>query len=110
MPNRLAGTDVLSAWSSVLWVVTHPDDEPFGLGAGFAGHDPTEVELVPSVVRAHQWEAVSFHPSPAVPGSLLWRRPTLFGDVEHLRWLHLSGVAVRLARTRPVLTTIPLGV
>jgi len=56
-------------------------------GAGFVGHDPDEVDLVIPVVREHQLEAVTCHPSQAVPGSVLWRRLELLGAHEHLRWL-----------------------
>ena len=56
-------------------------------GAGFTGHDPAEVDLVLPVLRDHQLEAVTCHPSQAVPGSVLWRRLELLGDLEHLRWL-----------------------
>ena len=56
-------------------------------GAAFVGHDATEVDLVIPVAREHQLEAVTCHPSQAVPGSVLWRRLELQGPVEHLRWL-----------------------
>jgi N-acetylglucosamine malate deacetylase 2 len=56
-------------------------------GAGFVGHDASEVDLVIPVGREHQLEAVTCHPSQAVPGSVLWRRLELQGGVEHLRWL-----------------------
>lgn len=57
-------------------------------GAPFAGHPADEVDLVISVDRATQYQAVAAHPSQAVPGSVLWRRLDLLGPVEHLRWLH----------------------
>ena len=60
-------------------------------GAGFAGHDPGDVDLVVRVDRERQLEAVRCHPSQAVPGSVLWRRLELLGDREHLRWLTRSG-------------------
>ena len=56
-------------------------------GAGFVGHSVAEVDLVIPVVREHQLEAVTCHPSQAVPGSVLWRRLELQGSSEHLRWL-----------------------
>ena len=37
--------------------------------------------------RTRQFAAVACHPSQAVPGSLLWRRLELLGDIEYLRWL-----------------------
>lgn len=81
---RGAGLPVL-AW-------TLPDDVAQALraefGAPFAGRPPAEVDLVVTVDRAAQLEAVAAHPSQAVPGSVLWRRLDLLGPVEHLRWLH----------------------
>ncbi len=75
------GLDVL-AW-------TLPNPVPAQLaeefGAGFVGHDPAEVDLVIPVEREHQLEAVTCHPSQAVPGSVLWRRLELLGPLEHLR-------------------------
>jgi len=58
-------------------------------GAGFTGHDSAEVDLVLPVLRDHQLEAVTCHPSQAVPGSVLWRRLELLGDQELLRWLRM---------------------
>lgn len=55
--------------------------------ADFTGHDPSDVDVVLPVTRARQLEAESCHPSQAVPGSVLWRRLELLGDLEHLRWL-----------------------
>jgi len=62
-------------------------------GAGFSGHDPAEVDVVLPVRRDHQLEAVTCHPSQAVPGSVLWRRLELLGDLEHLRWLRSPDTA-----------------
>ena len=56
-------------------------------GAGFTGHDPGDIDLVVTLDRTSQLAAVACHPSQAVPGSLLWRRLELLGDVENLRWL-----------------------
>ncbi len=56
-------------------------------GAGFVGHSADDVDLVIPVAREHQLDAVTCHPSQAVPGSVLWRRLELQGPVEHLRWL-----------------------
>jgi LmbE family N-acetylglucosaminyl deacetylase len=56
-------------------------------GAGFTGHDLGDVDLLVTVDRPSQLAAVACHPSQAVPGSLLWRRLELLGDVENLRWL-----------------------
>ena len=56
-------------------------------GAGFTGHDPGDIDLVVTLDRTSELAAVACHPSQAVPGSLLWRRLELLGDVENLRWL-----------------------
>lgn len=81
---RGAGLPVL-AW-------TLPDEIAQGLraefGAPFAGRPPAEVDLVVTVDRTAQRDAVAAHPSQAVPGSVLWRRLDMLGPVEHLRWLH----------------------
>lgn len=70
---------------------TLPDDVPEVLagefGVAFTGHAPAEVDVVLRVSRARQLDAVTCHPSQAVPGSVLWRRLELLGDREHLRWL-----------------------
>lgn len=55
--------------------------------AGFTGHDPADIDLVVTLDRTRQLAAVACHPSQAVPGSLLWRRLELLGDIENLRWL-----------------------
>ncbi|HEX3003984.1 MAG TPA: PIG-L deacetylase family protein [Angustibacter sp.] len=57
-------------------------------GAPFDGHADTDIDLVVTVDRTTQLDAVGCHPSQAVPGSVLWRRLELLGDREHLRWLH----------------------
>ncbi|MDP2775175.1 MAG: PIG-L deacetylase family protein [Nocardioides sp.] len=56
-------------------------------GAPFDGYPETGIDLVVTVDRARQRQAVACHPSQAVPGSVLWRRLELLGDQEHLRWL-----------------------
>jgi N-acetylglucosamine malate deacetylase 2 len=55
--------------------------------AAFTGHDPHGIDLVVTLDRTRQLAAVACHPSQAVPGSLLWRRLELLGDIEYLRWL-----------------------
>lgn len=53
-------------------------------GTAFAGHPASELVAVP-VDRARQLRAVRCHVSQAVPGSVLWRRLELLGDLEHVR-------------------------
>ena len=56
-------------------------------GVAFTGHDPGEIDLVVTLDRTRQLDAVACHPSQAVPESLLWRRLDLLSDREYLRWL-----------------------
>lgn len=56
-------------------------------GVRFFGREDAELDLRITVSRERQREAVSCHPSQAVPGSALWRRLELQGDTEHLMWL-----------------------
>lgn len=56
-------------------------------GVPFDGHAASEIDLVVTVDRTRQRDAVGCHPSQAVPGSVMWRRLELLGDHEHLRWL-----------------------
>lgn len=58
------------------------------LGAAFAGHDPATLAITVRVDRARQRHAIDAHASQAVPGSVLWRRLDLLGDLEHLRLTH----------------------
>ena len=70
---------------------TLPDDTAEQLsrehGASFAGQQPTCLDVVITVDRTRQVDAIAEHRSQAVPGSVLWRRLELLGDREHLRWL-----------------------
>jgi LmbE family N-acetylglucosaminyl deacetylase len=56
-------------------------------GAPFIGRDHADLDLAVPVDRTRQLTAVQAHPSQAVPGSVLWRRLELLGDLEYLRWL-----------------------
>jgi LmbE family N-acetylglucosaminyl deacetylase len=58
------------------------------LGAAFAGHAPDTLPVVVHVDRERQRHAIDAHASQAVPGSVLWRRLELLGDVEYLRLTH----------------------
>lgn len=55
-------------------------------GAAFAGHRPDDLAAV-EVDRTRQRRAVECHASQAVPGSVLWRRLELLGDLEHVHRL-----------------------
>lgn len=66
----------------------------------FEGRTEAEIDLVVTVDRAVQRKAVGCHPSQAVPGSVLWRRLELLGDVEHLLWLRPPDSLSRSARPR----------
>lgn len=69
------------AWALPDAVAARLNDE---YGAGFAGYPPERLTAVP-VDRRRQREAVAQHASQAVPGSVLWRRLELLGDVEYVR-------------------------
>lgn len=56
-------------------------------GVPFVGHEAQEIDLVLTVSRERQRQAVACHPSQAIPGSVLWRRLALLQDLEYLRWL-----------------------
>lgn len=56
-------------------------------GVGFTGHEAAAIDIIVTVDRSRQLEAIAEHRSQAVPGSVLWRRLALLGDREHLRWL-----------------------
>jgi LmbE family N-acetylglucosaminyl deacetylase len=56
-------------------------------GPGFTGHESDDIDVVLTVDRSRQLEAIRQHRSQAVPGSVLWRRLELLADREHLRWL-----------------------
>lgn len=55
--------------------------------ASFTGQQPSGLDVVITVDRARQLDAITKHRSQAVPGSVLWRRLELLGNLEHLRWL-----------------------
>ena len=55
-------------------------------GAAFAGHPLHDLTAIP-VDRRSQSAAVHCHASQAVPGSVLWQRLELLGDVEYVRVL-----------------------
>ena len=72
------------SWTLPIAVATSLNSE---YGAAFTGHEPGEIDVVLQVSRERQLDAVTCHPSQAVPGSVLWRLLELLGDTEHLRWL-----------------------
>ena len=56
-------------------------------GVIFTGQPPSGLDVVITVDRTRQLDAIAEHRSQAVPGSVLWRRLELLGDRDHLRWL-----------------------
>ncbi len=70
------------------WALSHDvaDALDAEFGAGFAGHDAADLTEV-VVDRTRQRRAVQCHATQAVPGSVLWRRLELQGDLEHVRHL-----------------------
>ena len=82
--GRVHGVPVL-AWGLPPHVVQDLADEGV---RGFVPQPDDVPTLTVAVDRTAQRRAIEEHPSQAVPGSPLWRRLELLGDVEHLRWLH----------------------
>ncbi len=72
------------AWSLPAGVADELSEET---GVRFFGRDESELDISITVSRERQRDAVSCHPSQAVPGSALWRRLELLGTTEHLMWL-----------------------
>jgi len=56
-------------------------------GVDFHGRTSAEIDLAIPVNREHQLRAVAAHPSQAVPGSVLWRRLELLGELEYLTFV-----------------------
>ena len=71
-------------WTLPMAVAQQLNEE---FGAGFVGHTDAEIDARVTVSRERQLNAAACHPSQAVPGSVLWRRLELLGDLEYLRVL-----------------------
>ena len=79
--------DALPAWTSLLAVVAHPDDESFGLGALLDAF--TRVRAGVEVLCLTHGEASTLHGAPGDLASV--RGAELLGDTESLRWLRPPG-------------------
>jgi LmbE family N-acetylglucosaminyl deacetylase len=77
------GVPVL-AWALPTSIAAALNDE---FATGFVGREPSEIDLVIEVDRALQYEAISCHTSQSTDNPVLWRRLTLQGTTESLRWL-----------------------
>ena len=64
-------------------------------GQPFAGQSPGQLDFAIRVSRARQRQAALLHASQLSPGTPLWRRLELQGDIEHLRWLMRPARACR---------------
>jgi len=71
------------------WTLPHETADKLSkeCGAWFTGQQPSGLDVVITVDRTRQLDAIAEHRSQAVPGSVLWRRLELLGEHEHLRWL-----------------------
>ena len=85
--------DALPAWTSVLAVVAHPDDESFGLGALLDAF--TRVRAGVEVLCLTHGEASTLHGAP--------------GDLASLRGAELAAAAEVLGVTRDMLKDHPDG-
>jgi LmbE family N-acetylglucosaminyl deacetylase len=56
-------------------------------GASFVGRDDHDIDLVVTVDRTRQRQAISCHTSQSSDNPVLWRRLALLGNEESLRWL-----------------------
>jgi len=77
------GVPVL-AWALPASIAAKLNDE---FGANFVGREPAEIDLAIAVDRRLQLAAISCHASQSTANPVLWRRLTLQGTAESLRWL-----------------------
>ncbi|MEP7191981.1 MAG: PIG-L deacetylase family protein [Actinomycetota bacterium] len=91
--NKSRRTDALPAWTSVLAVVAHPDDESFGLGALLDAFTRSGSGV--EVLCLTHGEASTLHGAP--------------GDLASLRGVELGAAAALLGVTRAILKDHPDG-
>ncbi len=72
------------AWTLPVSVTSMLNKE---FGAGFGGREPSEIDVEFAVDRSLQLAAISCHASQSIDNPVLWRRLTLQGTTESLRWL-----------------------
>ncbi len=72
------------AWTLPISVASELNEE---FGTRFVGRKPSEIDLELEVDRGLQEEAISCHASQSTDNLVLWRRLTLQGTIESLRWL-----------------------
>ena len=74
-------------------------------GTSFLGRGDSEVDLVVTVDRGRQRQAIACHVSQSTDNPVLWRRLELLGSTESLRWLRLpvgfAGVREHVAPASP---------
>jgi LmbE family N-acetylglucosaminyl deacetylase len=75
------------AWALPLPLTSALNSE---FGAAFAGREAAEIDLVLEVDRGRQHQAIACHASQSTENPVLWRRLSLQGDTESLRWLGTS--------------------
>lgn len=97
-PDHCRATDAALAAAEILdlpvlaWAIPQPIAQQLNteLGTSFVGRDQTELDLMIEVNRTRQLEAIACHGSQSTENPVLWRRLSLLGDGEWLRWLRLS--------------------
>lgn len=60
-------------------------------GTSFVGREEHELDLVIAVDRVRQLKAIACHGSQSMKNPVLWRRLSLLGNAEWLRWLRPPG-------------------
>jgi LmbE family N-acetylglucosaminyl deacetylase len=96
-PDHCRATDVALAAAEVLdlpvlaWAIPAPLAQQLNteFGTSFVGREENQLDLVIEVDRARQLEAIACHRSQSAENPVLWRRLSLMGDNEWLRWLRL---------------------
>ena len=78
------------------WALPQPIADALNerFGAAMAGVEHRHLAFALTIDREHQRRAIAAHGSQAVPGSILWHRLELLGDLEYLRWINSPPAAV----------------
>jgi LmbE family N-acetylglucosaminyl deacetylase len=97
-PDHCRATEAALAAAEILdlpvlaWALPKPVAEQLNaeFGTSFVGREETELDLMIEVDRTRQLEAIACHSSQSAGNAVLWRRLSLLGNSEWLRWLRLA--------------------